>query len=119
TKCLTSKGRSPPLYLNPKTHAKAQPRSQKNGHPSGAAADSFITLKADMLSSSRTGHAGILSGIRIIEFAGLGPAPFAAMLLADQGAVVIRIDRPGAPVYGDPALDQLNRGKRSILLDLK
>lgn len=72
-----------------------------------------------MLSSSRTGHAGILSGIRIIEFAGLGPAPFAAMLLADQGADVIRIDRPGAPVYGDPALDQLNRGKRSILLDLK
>lgn len=61
---------------------------------------------------------GILSGTRVIEFAGLGPGPFAAMLLADQGADVIRIERPNAPVYGDPAMDQLNRGKRSVALNL-
>lgn len=72
-----------------------------------------------MSSQMNTDAKGILSGIRVIEFAGIGPAPFAAMMLADQGADVIRIDRPDAPVYGDPALDQLNRGKRSILLDLK
>ena len=40
---------------------------------------------------------GPLAGIRIVEFAGLGPAPFAAMLLADFGADVIRIERPGSP----------------------
>ncbi len=62
---------------------------------------------------------GILAGIRIIEFAGIGPAPFTAMMLADQGADVIRIDRADAPVYGRPELDQLNRGKRSLILDLK
>jgi alpha-methylacyl-CoA racemase len=39
--------------------------------------------------------AGPLSGVRIIEMAGLGPGPFAGMMLADHGAEVIRIDRPG------------------------
>ncbi|MEM9749995.1 MAG: CoA transferase, partial [Pseudomonadota bacterium] len=39
--------------------------------------------------------AGALDGLRIIEFAGIGPGPFAAMMLADHGADVIRIDRPG------------------------
>ena len=39
---------------------------------------------------------GVLSGLRIIEFAGLGPGPFCAMMLADHGAEVIRIDRIGA-----------------------
>ncbi|WP_339806086.1 CoA transferase, partial [uncultured Marinobacter sp.] len=40
--------------------------------------------------------AGPLSGLRIIEMAGIGPGPFCGMLLADMGAEVIRIDRPGA-----------------------
>lgn len=60
--------------------------------------------------------AGPLKGVRIIELAGLGPGPFAAMMLADHGAEVIRIEREGilaAP--GDPLL----RGRRSIRLDLK
>ena len=39
---------------------------------------------------------GALAGVRIIEMAGLGPAPFCGMMLADHGAEVIRIDRPGA-----------------------
>ena len=60
--------------------------------------------------------AGPLAGIRIVEFAGLGPAPFAAMMLADHGAEVIRIDRPGATLDPhDPAL----RSRRSVTLDIK
>jgi alpha-methylacyl-CoA racemase len=66
--------------------------------------------------------AGPLSGIRILEIAGIGPGPFCAMMLADQGAEVIRIDRasgamPG--VNGAAKLDVLNRGRRSIAVDLK
>ena len=61
----------------------------------------------------------MLSGIRVIEFEGLGPGPFAAMMLADLGAEVIVIHRP---VSANPTADQgniLDRGKRSITLDLK
>lgn len=57
---------------------------------------------------------GPLKGLRVIEFSGIGPAPFAAMLLADMGADVIRIDRPNAPIEY-----VLARGKRSIALDMK
>lgn len=59
-----------------------------------------------------------LAGVRIVEFAGMGPGPFAAMLLADLGAEIIRIDRAGErpPSWApNPAL----RGRRSIALDLK
>lgn len=65
--------------------------------------------------------AGPLAGIRVLELAGLGPTPFAAMMLADLGASVLRIDRPGAPLIsaGDPQLDTLNRGRPSLALDLK
>lgn len=64
---------------------------------------------------------GPLSGIRIIEIAGIGPGPFAAMLLADMGAEVIRVERPGGSMFsGDRTeLDLLNRGKRCICADLK
>ncbi len=64
---------------------------------------------------------GPLQNLKIIEFAGLGAAPFAAMLLADLGAEVIRIDRPGRPVspLPEPRKDLLNRGRKSILIDLK
>jgi alpha-methylacyl-CoA racemase len=66
--------------------------------------------------------AGPLSGIRILEIAGIGPGPFCAMMLADQGAEVIRIDRAGGAmpgVNGAAKLDVLNRGRRSIAVDLK
>ncbi|WP_439525833.1 CaiB/BaiF CoA transferase family protein [Roseovarius mucosus] len=61
----------------------------------------------------------MLSGLRVVEFEGLGPAPFAAMMLAEMGAEVIVIHRPSAgnPVAG--AQNLLDRGKRSIVLDLK
>ncbi|MFF7362045.1 CoA transferase [Streptomyces sp. NPDC008125] len=63
---------------------------------------------------------GPLSGVRVVELAGIGPGPFAAMLLADLGADVVRVDRPGGAALGiDPALDLTNRNKRSVLLDLK
>lgn len=59
----------------------------------------------------------MLSHIRIIEFEGLGPAPFAGMLLADLGAEVIVVHRPSQNEDKAPSL--LDRGKRSIVLDLK
>jgi alpha-methylacyl-CoA racemase len=65
---------------------------------------------------------GPLVGTRVVELAGIGPGPFAAMLLADLGADVIRVDRPsGAAGGGDrgPSLDVSNRGRRSIAVDLK
>jgi alpha-methylacyl-CoA racemase len=64
---------------------------------------------------------GPLSGLRVVELAGIGPAPFAGMLLADLGADVVRIDRPGGPalVVVPPEQDVLGRGKRSVTLDLK
>lgn len=63
---------------------------------------------------------GPLDGLKIIEMGGLGPAPFCGMLLADQGAEVLCIERarrngPALP----PEVDYLNRGKRSLVLDLK
>lgn len=59
---------------------------------------------------------GPLTGLRIIELAGIGPGPFAAMMLADHGAEVIRIDRPGA--VATPT-DPLLRSRKSVILDLK
>ncbi|PVX81167.1 CaiB/BaiF CoA transferase family protein [Paraburkholderia unamae] len=61
---------------------------------------------------------GPLQGFRIVEFAGIGPAPFAGMLLADLGADVVMIDRLADARAGYPRM-ALNRGKRSIALDLK
>jgi alpha-methylacyl-CoA racemase len=65
---------------------------------------------------------GPLNGIKIIELAGIGPGPFCAMMLADMGADVVRVDRAQAVMGGDPnspPADVLNRGRRSIGLDLK
>ena len=63
---------------------------------------------------------GPLAGIRVIELAGIGPGPFAAMLLADLGAEVIRVDRPVAVSHLKRAnTDFTNRGKRSVAIDLK
>jgi alpha-methylacyl-CoA racemase len=65
---------------------------------------------------------GPLSGVRVIEIAGIGPGPFCAMMLADMGADVIRVDRVANVQGGDPAdppKDVLNRGRRSVGVDLK
>jgi alpha-methylacyl-CoA racemase len=69
--------------------------------------------------------AGPLAGLRVIEMVGLGPCPFAAMMLADMGAEVIRIDRKGASGAGGPfpmlgtRYDVMARNRRSLALDLK
>ncbi len=66
--------------------------------------------------------AGPLSGVKVLELAGIGPGPFCAMMLADMGAEVIRLDRAGQAGGGDPGLppgDVLNRGRRSVGVNLK
>ncbi len=63
---------------------------------------------------------GPLNGIRIVEFAGLGPGPFCGMMLADHGAEVIRIDRIGNKgLLQDPAREFTNRSRKAISVDLK
>ena len=63
-----------------------------------------------------------LAGVTVLELAGAGPVPFAGTMLADLGARVIRIDRPGPAVAqfpSDPTRDVLARGRESVVLDLK
>jgi len=65
---------------------------------------------------------GPLEGVRIIELAGIGPAPFAGMMLSDAGADIIRIDRSDRAEYPPrqgPHVDLMNRGRRSVAVDLK
>ena len=63
---------------------------------------------------------GPLVGVRVVELAGIGPGPFATMLLADLGADVVRVDRPGGVGLGiNPDYDVTNRNKRSVIVDLK
>ena len=65
---------------------------------------------------------GPLAGIKVVELAGIGPGPMCAMLLADLGATVLRIDRPEPSDLGIPRplrYDLLLRGRRSLALDLK
>src|SRR5262245_18409639 len=69
-----------------------------------------------------TNKTGPLSGLRVLEMTGLGPCPFAGMVLADMGADVVRVDRPatGATALGLPTdRDVISRGKRSVVIDLK
>ncbi len=61
----------------------------------------------------------MLGGLRVVELEGLGPAPFASMMLADLGADVIVVHRKGEAAVGMPERSLLDRGKRSIALDLK
>lgn len=66
---------------------------------------------------------GPLAGIRVVELAGMGPAPFAAMMLAELGADVVRVDRPPSPggeqLGPAPQHDLLTRGRPTILVDMK
>src|ERR1700744_5437638 len=60
---------------------------------------------------------GPLTGLKVVEFAGIGPGPFCGMLLSDLGADVVRIDRKGG--RGGAPSDITSRGRRSVMLDLK
>jgi alpha-methylacyl-CoA racemase len=64
--------------------------------------------------------AGALAGVTVVELAGIGPAPFAAMMLADHGARVIRVERPDNARFGDFGdRDVVNRNREILVLDLK
>ena len=60
-----------------------------------------------------------LTHIRVLDFGDYIAGPLVGMMLADLGADVIRIDRPGGPRWSDPSMDVLSRGKRSLVIDLK
>ncbi len=62
---------------------------------------------------------GPLKGVKIIEIAGIGPGPFCAMMLADMGADIIRVDRKTSSPPAKAGRDILNRGRRSVAVDLK
>ncbi len=62
---------------------------------------------------------GPLSGVRVVELAGIGPGPHACMVLADLGADVIRVDRPGGQFGSGGRHDYLTRGRPNVALDLK
>jgi alpha-methylacyl-CoA racemase len=79
-----------------------------------------------MTSTANASHAptagdGPLAGLRVLELAGLGPAPHAAMMLADLGADVVRVERPGpaALAFGPSEADTLLRGRQRLTVDLK
>src|SRR4051794_18117521 len=61
--------------------------------------------------------AGPLDGVRVLELAGIGPAPYTCMLLSQLGADVLRVDRPGGSRVGNP--DLLADGRPTVTLDLK
>lgn len=79
-----------------------------------------ISVAEPLYDSSRTAN-GPLRGLRVVELAGIGPVPFAGMLLSDMGADVVRVERPPwEPTEpGAAAWDITSRGRRSIVLDLK
>jgi alpha-methylacyl-CoA racemase len=62
---------------------------------------------------------GPLDGVRVLEFAGMGPTPFAVMMLSDMGAQVVRVDRPGAARPSGPVSSPLHRGRCPVAADLK
>ncbi|HEX5087393.1 MAG TPA: CaiB/BaiF CoA-transferase family protein [Nocardioides sp.] len=65
------------------------------------------------------GGTGPLRGVRVVEIAGIGPGPHACMILADLGADVVRVERPGGQLLSGGATMVLNRGRPSVALDLK
>jgi alpha-methylacyl-CoA racemase len=62
---------------------------------------------------------GPLAGVKVVELAGIGPGPHACMILADLGADVVRVERPGGGLLGGGPHDILTRGRPSVALDLK
>ena len=73
-----------------------------------------------MTTTERTQAQGALQGVQVLEFGQYIPGPMLGMLLSDQGADVIKVERPGGdPGRSEPAFATWNRGKRSVVLDLK
>ncbi len=73
-----------------------------------------------MTTTERSQAQGALQGVQVLEFGQYIPGPMLGMLLSDQGADVIKVERPGGdPARSEPAFATWNRGKRSVVLDLK
>ncbi|MER6593000.1 CaiB/BaiF CoA-transferase family protein, partial [Micromonospora purpureochromogenes] len=72
-----------------------------------------------MTDDAPTAPVGPLTGVRVVELAGIGPGPFTAMMLADLGADVVRVDRTTPAGLLSPPEDLLNRNRRSVAVDLK
>jgi alpha-methylacyl-CoA racemase len=83
-----------------------------HAEPGGASA-------AEPVGAAGRSSRGPLDGLRVLEMGSIGPGPFAAMMLADMGAEVLRVDRPGAVPLADPRYDITLRGRPSIELDLR
>jgi alpha-methylacyl-CoA racemase len=76
-----------------------------------------VTEGADGAAQDARRATGPLAGVRVVELAGIGPGPYAGMMLADLGAEVVRVERPGqAPEISWPVT---TRGRRAVILDLK
>ena len=69
-----------------------------------------------VMSVDRTGP---LAGVRVLELAGIGPIQLGCMLLADMGAEVVRIERPGGHVYVPPEREVAHRSRPSIVINLQ
>ena len=112
------------LFLQPKRHDEARCEAEGDGYAARPVVHRVPGPEryANMTAPATT-PAGPLAGIRVVEIAGIGPGPFAAMLLSDLGADVVRIDRAGhVPPAGaqlQPGRDVLGRGRRSVGIDLK
>ena len=79
----------------------------------------MIGRMADHTSLELGQGSGPLRGVKVVELAGIGPGPHACMTLADLGADVIRIEKPGGVMFGSGKYDVLTRGRPSVALDLK
>ena len=105
---------TPDIVEDKRRRCKARARSPAKaaGKLPALSAARALLLRAD--SSLACAAMGALDGIKVIEMAGLAPAPYCGLILADFGADVVRVDRPGAG-----SMDQLARGKRSVAVNLK
>ena len=77
------------------------------------------TVRITRMSYALGQGTGPLAGVKVVEIAGIGPGPHACMILADLGADVIRVERPGGQALTGGPTDLLNRGRPSVALNLK
>src|SRR5688500_14074518 len=109
----------------PKTRPKAIAPGARSGSRHSrvvkvhAVANRLRTPSSPLDLKRRERMASVLEGVSVIDFGQYIAGPLAGMLLADQGADVIRVDPPGGPMWDTPANATWNRGKRSITLNLK
>ena len=90
--------------------------AQQNPPQRLSSADGKTTCSTNQPPQSATRTSGPLAGFRIVEFAGIGPGPFACMMLADMGAEVVTLDRVGAKKN---LKSVAGRGRKVVELDLK